>query len=558
MAPRQSEDELLRAVALQNAQAILAARQRAEEALARSLATMRATLEASTDGILAVDADGTITHFNERYLEMWGVTRDRASGTRHLELARGVGARLRSPDEFLARLRAIYTESPPETTDVLQLVDGRTIERFSRMQVIEARPAGRVWTFRDVTQRKQAEEALERLYESERAARAEAERMGALKDEFLATLSHELRTPLGAIVGWAQVLRRRKVTEAELQEAVEVIERNARMQAQLIEDLLDMSRITSGKVRLDIQLVEPAAFIEAAIETVRPAADAKGIRLQRLLDPAAGPVSGDPHRLQQVVWNLLSNAIKFTPRDGKVQVVLERVDSHVAIVVADNGTGIKPDILPHIFERFRQGDASTTRSHAGLGLGLSIVKSLVELHGGAVRAHSDGEGRGATFTVELPLNAVHRTGALARHPAAAEQGGSPFQPANLSDLTVLVVDDYPDARDLIVRILEECGARVLAASSAAEAVAMAQGAWPDLLVSDIGMPGTDGYELVRRLRELGRQRGQALRAIALTAFARTEDRTRALHAGFLAHVSKPVDASELVATLAAVAGRTGG
>ena len=717
------EEELLRQVALENARAILAARQRAEQQLAESLALMRATLEASTDGIMAVDAAGNITHFNQHYLRLWGLTPSILKG-HHPTLAKGVQQLLKSPAGFIARLDEIYAASPAETQDLLELIDGRVIERHSRIQIIDRRPSGRVWTFRDVTERRRAEEALREetrmlellnrtgtvlasdlelasvvqrlieaatqlsaarfgaffykitnaagdsyqlfalsgasredfakfghpratpifaptfrgegvvrcddvlndprygkvgphygmpkghlpvrsylavpvksrtgevlggllfghpqpgvftdraerlveglaaqaavaidnahLYERERAARAEAERMGALKDEFLATLSHELRTPLGAILGWAQVLRRRRSDETEVSEGLDAIERNARVQKQLIEDLLDMSRITSGKVRLDIQPVEPAAFIEAAIETVRPSAEAKGIRLQKILDPLAGPISGDPHRLQQVLWNLLSNAIKFTPKDGKVQIILQRVNSHIEISVADSGIGIKREFLRHVFERFRQADASSTRHHGGLGLGLSIVKSLVELHGGSVHVHSDGEGLGATFSVHLPVTAVQRPGMPERmHPAAAPTT-SPFLPTDLAGATIVIVDDHPDAQRLLQRVLHECGARVLAAGSAAEALAVLEAERADLLVSDIGMPNADGFELLRRVRALPPERGGRIKAIALTAFARTEDRTRALRAGFVAHVSKPVDPSELVATIASVLGR---
>jgi signal transduction histidine kinase/CheY-like chemotaxis protein len=397
-----------------------------------------------------------------------------------------------------------------------------------------------------------------RLLDSERAARAEAERMSDLKDDFLATLSHELRTPLSAILGWSQVLRRRKVSDAELQHAIDIIERNARAQTQLIEDLLDMSRITSGKVRLDIQPVEPATFIDAALETVRPAANARGIRLEKVLDPMAGPISGDPSRLQQVVWNLLSNAIKFTPRGGEVRVLLKRVNAHVELSVADTGAGIRAEFLVHMFERFRQADASTTRKHGGLGLGLSIVRHLVELHGGTVRAHSAGEGRGATFVVELPL-AVAQGAAEADvrlHPAPRRAVPPDYRICDLSGLTVLVVDDEPDARELLARVLNDCGAEVMAAGSAREALALFARRRPDLLVSDIGMPEMDGFELLRRVREQENGNGGTrLPAIALTAFARSEDRTRALRAGFLIHVSKPVEPAELVASVASVAGR---
>ena len=406
----------------------------------------------------------------------------------------------------------------------------------------------------EVAQR--AAEDRKTLLESEREARSAAERMSEMKGEFLATLSHELRTPLNAIVGWAQILRTRPASQEQLAKGLETIERNARLQAELIEDLLDMSRITSGKLRLDIQRLHPARAVEAAVETVQTAADAKGIRLEKFIDPSAGPISGDPGRLQQVMWNLLSNAIKFTPRGGKVQVVLQRVNSHVELSVADTGCGVKPEFMPHLFERFRQGDPATTRSHGGLGLGLSIVKSLVELHGGTVSAHSPGEHRGTTVTVHLPLSVLLHSDATERtHPRALPPEPADFVTMELAGLTVLVVDDQADARELIKCVLEDCSAVVLTAASADEAVALTAAQRPHVLISDIGLPGTDGYELLRRVRELGPSRGGAVPAIALTAFARSEDRTRALRAGFHVHVAKPVDPSELVATVAAVAGR---
>jgi PAS domain S-box-containing protein len=739
--PLPNEDELLHSVAIQNAQSILAARQRAERdlieakealelktaQLAHSLAMVRATLESTTDGILVVDEHGKVTDFNERFVRMWRLARAQVDGADVRELLEAVCGQFELPAEFLARIEEIHAGTPPETYDPLELADGRVFERYSKIQIVDGRNLGRVWTFRDITQRRRAEEALRdetrvlellnrtgttlaskldlqavvqavtdaatqlsgakfgaffynatdqtgdsfllyalagapraafekfgqpratallgptfrgegtircddvlkdprygsmgphygmpkghlpvrsylavpvllrsgavigglffghpepgvfterserlvvgvaaqaavaidnaRLYEAEQTARAQAERMSAMKDEFLATLSHELRTPLSAILGWSQLLRR-KAQDADLREALDVIERNARAQTQLIEDLLDMSRITSGKMRLDIQPVEPVAFIEAALETVRLAASAKGVRLEKLLDPAAGPVSGDPQRLQQVVWNLVSNAIKFTPKEGKVQVVLQRVNSLIEISVADTGIGIKPEFLPHVFERFRQADASTTRKYSGLGLGLSIVKHLVEIHGGTVHAHSLGEGRGTTFTVRLPLTVVRTSAEKERrlHPRAAKDLAQDYRVADLSGIKVLVVDDERDARELLRRVLADCGAEVLAAATAAEALRLVEWEQPHLLVSDVGMPEVDGYELLRQLRTLGAARGGKLPAIALTAFARSEDRTRALRAGFLVHVSKPVEPSELVATVASVAGRTG-
>ena len=434
-------------------------------------------------------------------------------------------------------------------------------ERAERLMVGIAAQAGiAIDNARLYEAAQRAAEERKVLLESERAARTAAERMSSIKDEFLATLSHELRTPLNAILGWAQVLRSGGTKDPQdLFKGLETIERNARVQTQLIEDLLDMSRITSGKLRLDIQATMPIAFIEAAIETVKPSADAKGLRLERFLDPSAGPISGDPGRLQQVVWNLLSNAIKFTPKGGKIQVVLERVNSHVEMTVTDTGIGIKPELIPHLFERFRQGDASTTRHYGGLGLGLSIVQSLVELHGGTVAIKSPGDALGTTVTVHVPLSAVHRATSETRlHPGVSHGVGTHAASAELQGVTVLVVDDQADARDLIQRVLGDCGAVVHVAASADEAVRLVMEHKPDVLVSDIGMPVADGYELLRRIRALDPEQGGRVAAIALTAFARSEDRTRALRAGFVVHVAKPVNPSELIATVACVAGRVSG
>jgi CheY-like chemotaxis protein/two-component sensor histidine kinase len=394
------------------------------------------------------------------------------------------------------------------------------------------------------------------LLENERLARLDAERTSQMKDEFLATLSHELRTPLSAILGWAQVLRRGSRDQNDLNRGLQTIERNARAQAQLIEDLLDMSRITSGKVLLDMQAVAPAGFIDAAVETVRPAADAKNIRIEKHYVADPGIVAGDPARLQQVVWNLLSNAIKFTPRDGLVDITLARNEASVAITVRDNGAGIKPEFITHVFERFRQADASMTRRHGGLGLGLSIVKQLVEQQGGTVRAESPGEGRGASFTIELPLAKQQpapgrplRTATVLPNPSTPE-----MTVRDLKGVDALVVDDDRDARELIKRILTDCGASVTIAASAREAFARFREVPPSLLISDLGMPEVDGFELLDWVRHLPKDQGGQVPAIALTAFARSEDRLRALEAGFSAHISKPVEPSELIATVASVVG----
>jgi signal transduction histidine kinase/ActR/RegA family two-component response regulator len=395
-----------------------------------------------------------------------------------------------------------------------------------------------------------------RLLEAERQARAEVERVSLMKDEFLATLSHELRTPLNAVLGWSEVLLRRMPGDPATVKALEAIARNARAQAQLIDDLLDMNRIVSGKIRLDVQRFELAPVVEAALDSVRPSADAKSIAIRKTLDPDAGPLFGDPDRIQQVVWNLLSNAVKFTPRSGKIDVVVRRVESHVEIDVHDSGLGISPEFLPHLFERFRQADSSTTRKHGGLGLGLSIVKQLVELHGGSVLASSQGTGQGASFRVNLPLRPVldpSPSGNTSRGFARIET-----PEVSLAGVAVLVVDDEADARELVRMVLGEAGAVVQTAASADEAIALIRLHRFDVIVSDIGMPDRDGYHLIREVRAMAPREGGRIPAIALTAFARSEDRTRAMLAGYQVHVSKPIEPRELVATIRSLAANVGG
>ncbi|HEY4211528.1 MAG TPA: ATP-binding protein [Steroidobacteraceae bacterium] len=391
---------------------------------------------------------------------------------------------------------------------------------------------------------------LETLLASERTARSEAERATRLKDEFVATLSHELRTPLNAIVGWASILKRDR-RPGSIHQGVEVIERNAKAQAQMIEDLLDMSRILSGKLSIDLQRIDPAVIVNAALASVRPTADTKGVELRCDIQ-SPGFLNGDAGRLQQVFWNLLSNAIKFTPRGGVVTVRLGEYHGQAEIQVSDTGQGIRPEFLPHVFDRFRQADASTTRRHSGLGLGLSIVKSLVELHAGTVEVQSPGEGQGTTLTVHLPLNIALPFGAAAR--LGSDRYGA-LDELKLNGLRILVVDDEPDARALARRILEERGADVITVGSALEALAQVddQGP-PSLIISDIGMPDQDGYELIRKLRALPGIAGR-IPAVALTALARAEDRRRALNAGYQTHVSKPVDPAELVAVVADITER---
>jgi len=390
-----------------------------------------------------------------------------------------------------------------------------------------------------------------------RQARLQAEQANNLKDEFLATLSHELRTPLNAILGWSQLLQTNNLGESEMKKALATIERSARAQNQLIDDLLDVSRIITGKLRLDVRAVDLPGVIAAAVDASRPAAEAKSIRLQTLLDPQAGPISGDPDRIQQVVWNLLSNAIKFTPKNGRVQVRLERINSHVEIVISDTGKGIEPEFLPYVFDRFRQSDGSMTRRHGGLGLGLAIVRQLVELHGGTVSVQSAGEGQGATFSVDLPLLPVRREPAseLPRVHPTTKTGAILDCPPELTDLRVLLVDDEADSRDLLNLVLDSCGAHVTLASSAAEAFETIKRGKFDVIISDIGMPDEDGFSLIGKIRSLTNEQGGDVPAIALTAYARAEDRVKALRSGFQMHIAKPVEPSELIVAVANLAGR---
>ena len=410
---------------------------------------------------------------------------------------------------------------------------------------------------RDLSERKRAESSEEtaalrdQMLEAERAARIEAQRTARMKDEFLATLSHELRTPLNAILGWTQILRlRRQPDHEEVLRALGIIERNARAQVQLIDDLLDLSRILAGQLRLDVRRVALVDVIRGAIESVQPAADAKGIRLDSILDGRRGLVSGDVARLQQGVWNLLSNAIKFTPKGGRVQVLLARVDSHVEVTVSDTGIGISADFLPHLFDRFSQQDSTPGRKHGGLGLGLAISKQLVELHGGTIEARSAGEGGGATFVVRLPLAIVDED---AGHEAGGDEAVEHPIP-QLHGTHVLVVDDEPDARELVCNVLESQGARVTATASADEALQALRTATPDVIVSDIGMPGIDGYQLMRTIRA-GEAKGARVPAVALTAFARADDRKRAMLAGYQAHLAKPFDVGEFVLVVAGLLDR---
>ncbi len=529
--------------------------------LRESAARFRQLAEAMPQIVWTARPDGVLDYTNQRWYEFIGQTAAEVSPADwHLRV---------HPDDVAAAAQvwgaAVSSGDPYVTEFRLRAADESY--RWFLVRALPIRDAdGAIvqWygTCTDIHEQRALHEQNALLLDSERAARAEAERASQIKDEFLATLSHELRTPLNAILGWANLLRGDPADTEGVAEGLTIIERNARAQNQIIEDLLDMSRIISGKVRLDVHRMDLAPIVEAAIETVRPAATAKGIRVQTVLDPTARPVSGDPNRLQQVFWNLLSNAIKFTPRGGRVQVILERVHSHLEVSIIDTGKGIEADFLPHVFDRFRQADSSTTRQYGGLGLGLAIAKQLVELHGGTVRVKSGGRDLGTTFIVALPLTVLHAETAQETEGRRHPSGGVLVAPTlerdlNLADVRVLVVDDEADARALVRRLLEERGATVITNGSVAEALASIQMERFDVLVSDIGMPEEDGYALIRQVRALTVERGGTIPAVALTAYARSEDRMKAVMAGFQMHVTKPVEPAELLTMVASLAGRAG-
>jgi PAS domain S-box-containing protein len=525
---------------------LLEAERRSKEALAQSEQQLRTLANAIPPLAWMAEPDGHIFWYNQRWYDYTGTTP---------EAMEGWGWQTVHDPEMLPQVLqrwrdSINTGEPFEMEFPLKGADGSFRSFLTRMIPLKDE-RGRVmrWfgTNTDVEELRQA------LRQAEDANR--------LKDEFLATLSHELRTPLTSILGWARMLGGGRLDEDSTRRAIRTIERNAKAQSQLIEDILDVSRVITGKLRLEVQPVNLATVIESAINAVLPAADAKGIRLQRVLDTGASMISGDPARLQQIIWNLLSNAIKFTPKDGHVQVRLERVNSHVEITINDNGQGISPDILPYIFERFRQADSSITRAHGGLGLGLAIVRHLVEMHGGTVRAESHGDGQGATFTIKLPLVVMRTFDARGAseadrvHPTASSD--VPFNcPPELEGLRLLIVDDEADTRTLLKAVLEQCGASVVAVASASEALTLLKETRPDVLISDLGMPGEDGYALIKKVRALPVEDGGQTPSAALTAYARVEDRMKVLRAGFQIHIPKPVEPAELIAVVVNLAGRT--
>ncbi len=531
-----------------------------EEALLESKERYRIVAETASDAIISIDEKSTILFINPAGERIFGYQPDEIIGRslnvlmpEYLRQVHNAGIK-RYVETGKRHISWGHVEVPALHRDGHEFPLEISFGNFSKNNEHIF-----IGIARDISERKQAESERELLLQREQEARLQSEEANRIKDDFLATLSHELRTPLNAILGWAQMLQTHNLNESDAEKALATIERNARSQSQLIEDLLDVSRIITGKLRLDVRAVDLTGVVMAAVDAVRPAAEAKNIRLQTLLDPQAGPISGDPDRMQQVVWNLLSNAVKFTPKGGRVQVRLERINSHVEIVISDTGKGIEPEFLPNVFDRFRQSDGSMTRRHGGLGLGLAIVRQLVELHGGIVSVESAGDGQGSTFTVNLPLLPVRtesRRNEDRVHPAA-RSGALVDCPPELAGLGILLVEDEADSRELLNLVLVSCGAAVTTAGSAAEAFQLIQDGKFDVIISDIGMPEEDGFSLISRLRELPAEQGGNIPAVALTAYARAEDRIQALRSGFQMHIAKPVEPSELVAVVANLAGRTG-
>ncbi|QLE40372.1 PAS domain S-box protein [Nostoc sp. C052] len=518
---------------------------RAEKSLRESEARFRRLFESNLIGVAFWTVDGLVIDANDAFLQLAGYTRDEFATLGKINWREISPVEYKDLDD-----RAILEV---QTKGISKIYEKEYIHRNGKRVPIvlgvallnDSQEHGVAFVL-DITDRKLAEKECDRLLECERTARQQAEIANKIKDEFLAVLSHELRTPLNPILGWSKMLRTRKFDEKTTNHALETIERNAKLQTQLIEDLLDVSRILQGKLNLNVCPVNLVMVVEAALETVRLAAEAKSIQIQTLFDPSLGQVMGDPNRLQQVVWNLLSNAVKFTPTGGRVEIRLMEADNQIQIQVSDTGKGIIPDFLPYVFDYFRQADGTTTRVFGGLGLGLAIVRKVVEMHGGKVQAESPGEQAGATFTVELPL-------LIRSEQVWGEENqslSSESESSLLADTQVLVVDDEPDIRDLITFILQDYGVEVTAVASAQEALQALSESIPDVLISDIGMPKTDGYMLMREVRSRSPQQGGSVPAIALTAYAGEMNQQQALAAGFQMHISKPVDPDVLVKAIA--------
>ncbi|WP_099067379.1 hybrid sensor histidine kinase/response regulator [Nostoc linckia] len=518
-----------------------------EKQLQVSEAKFRHLVESNIIGVFVSNSNGEIIEANEAFLKMLGYSRE--------EILVG---RVRWQDLTLTEDLALSEHSflELEATKIFPLQekeycrkDGSSISILIGGTLLREADNNQeeVISFcLDISKRKQAEQEREQLLKREQAARSEAEAANRIKDEFLAVLSHEIRSPLNPILGWSQLLQSKKLDEVQTAQALEVIERNAQLQAELIDDLLDISRILRGKLNLNIRPVDLGLTIQAAIEIVRLAAQAKSIQIQTMVSTNTVQVLGDPSRLQQVIWNLLSNAVKFTEVGGRIEIRLERLDSQALITVSDTGKGIHPDFLPYVFDYFRQADSTTTRRFGGLGLGLAIVRHLVELHGGTVEAQSQGINHGATFIVRLPL--------MPTQILTKQDSKQPEQSLDLKGIKILVVEDDTDTREFTTCLLEEYGASVTAVTSASEALITFGEFQPDLLLSDIGMPDIDGYMLMQQVRTLPPEQGGKIPAIALTAYAGEFDYQQALRVGFQRHISKPVKAKKLVEAITDLVG----
>ncbi|MEH1819771.1 MAG: PAS domain S-box protein [Nostoc sp.] len=518
---------------------------RAEKSLRESEARFRRLFESNLIGVAFWTVDGLVIDANDAFLQLAGYTRDEFGTLGKINWKEITPVEYKDLDD-----RAILEVQAKGISKIYEKEyihrNGKRVPIVLGVALLNDSQEHGVAFVLDITDRKLAENECDRLLERERTARQQAEIANKIKDEFLAVLSHELRTPLNPILGWSKMLRTRKFDDKTTNHALETIERNAKLQTQLIEDLLDVSRILQGKLNLNVCPVNLVMVVEAALETVRLAAAAKSIQIQTIFDPSLGQVMGDPNRLQQVVWNLLSNAVKFTPTSGRVEIRLMEADNQIQIQVSDTGKGIIPDFIPYVFDYFRQADGTTTRTFGGLGLGLAIVRKVVEMHGGKVKAESAGEEAGATFTVELPL-------LIRSEQVWGEENQSlsfESESSLLADTQVLVVDDEPDIRDLITFILQDYGVEVTAVASAQEALQALSESIPDVLISDIGMPKTDGYMLMREVRSRSPQQGGSVPAIALTAYAGEMNQQQALAAGFQMHISKPVDPDVLLKAIA--------
>jgi len=516
-------------------------------------AYLAAIVDSSDDAIISKDLDGIVRSCNAAAERLFGYTASELIGQPIRLLI--PPDRQQEEDAIIGRIR--NGDRIDHFQTVRRAKDGHLVEVSLTVSPVRD-PSGRIVgaskIARDIRDQKRGAVERDRLLEAERAARAEAERASRVKDDFVAMVSHELRTPLNAILGWTQLMARSSGDHDLVQRGLEVVARNTRLQAQLISDLLDISRIVAGKLSLDMDSLDLGSIVSGALETIESEAKAKGVALETSLEETPTIVVGDSARLQQVVWNLLSNGIKFTPRGGHVRLTLRHAGERAEIVVADDGAGIRPEFLPHVFDRFHQADRSITRRFGGLGLGLSIVKHLVDVHGGSVLAESPGEGHGATFTISLPAIAALGP-ALDRRQRPSAQGEAEGS-SLLDTIRVLVVEDERDTLDFLTRLLEGQGATVLPASTAREALSIVRAESPDVVISDIGMPEMDGYDFIQHVRR-GDTASHNIPAIALTAYARTEDRMRALRAGFQAHMAKPVEPAELIATVASFVELTG-